>query len=57
MKAQMALINWQRVWLAVLVGYIILIIGSNLLFSYLAVTHPELVNWNADVSIAKAYTP
>jgi hypothetical protein len=44
-------INWKRVWLAVLIGYVILVIGVTLAFSYVAQSRPSLINWQANPNI------
>lgn len=49
-------INWKRVWLAVLVGYVILVIGSNLVFGYIAYSHPWLIDWQDNPPIVEVYT-
>ena len=38
-------INWKRVWLAVMVGYVLLIIASNLILGYIASYRPRLIDW------------
>lgn len=49
-------INWKRVWLAVLVGYVLLIIGSSLVFSYVAHTYPWLIDWQDNPPLVEVHT-
>lgn len=44
-------INWRRVWLTVLVGYVLLIIVSNLAGAYIASYQPWLIDWQDNPEI------
>ena len=53
MTNQLASINWKRVWLAVLVGYIILVLVSNLLLGYVARSQPWRIDWQDNPTITE----
>jgi hypothetical protein len=38
----MKTIRWRRVWLAIMVGYLVLLIGGTLIGQYLAYQQPKL---------------
>ena len=46
-------VNWRRVWLAVLVGYILLVVASNLILGYVASYHPQLIDWQENPPISE----
>jgi len=56
MAKSFALINWKRVWLAVLIGTILLIIGSNLILGYRAYSQPWLIDWQDNPTITEVTT-
>ena len=49
-------INWKRVWLAVMVGFVLLVIASNLILGYVAMSRPWLIDWQSNpVTEVSAY--